>query len=288
MRLTFFEERDWIRGPSPNRLRWFITASLVLHLVLFTALQIWPRMSKSPSKERTPIFVRVLDPSELEQLSPGPETRLPSTPRMAPRMSPRGGEAHAPRAEVKKVPRVPPRVVAIPRAPAKGAPRTAVEPLPIVPPAEPSWAGRPERRGPGASDLPFVETGELERLARVFSYRESPKRDVVSLNTDDLKYASYMYQLKRRVETILQYPESLREHRPPVQGSATVQFIIGKDGRLEDLRLLGSSGSPELDQESLRAIRASFPFLPLPDAWGQNHLIIPARVIFEANYISIY
>ncbi len=290
VRLTFFEERDWARGLSPYRLQWFVGASLVLHLVLFIVLQFSHLLPDLAPKETSPIFVRVLDPSELARLLPGPETKVPTAPKIFPRKRREAAPRPSEKAPSRRQP-APPAVVANAE---RSHPEAGPLPVPQAPPPKIAPEGEAARRGGAggqggnSTDLPFVESGDLERLAKVFSYRDAPKEDIVTLNTDDLKYASYMHQLKRRIETILQYPESLRDRRPPVQGTAYISFTIAKDGHLEDLKLLNSSGSRELDAESLRAIREAFPFLPLPESWKRDSFPIPARVIFEVGYISIY
>jgi periplasmic protein TonB len=291
VRLTFFEEREWTRGPFSNRLHWFIVVSIALHLALLLSSELVPSFKRVNPTERSPIFVRVLDPSELNRLIPRSETRLPSAPNIISKRPSGQSETLAPRAGAHPAREAP--VASRPGVSHERGPDAAA--LPQPPPDPGSSGSEPlARRAPpaldskGSTGLPFVESGELERLAKVFTYRDNPKQDIVSLNTDDLKYASYMHQLKRRVETILQYPESLRGRNPPVEGRVYVQFTIGKSGVLEDIALVASSGHPELDRESLRAIRESFPFLPLPDSWKQERLMIPARVVFEVGYISVY
>jgi hypothetical protein len=61
----------------------------------------------------------------------------------------------------------------------------------------------PKQSVPG---LPFTDQKELDKLAKVFTEKELPKRDAISINTDDLRYLTYMLGLKRRIEFILQYP----------------------------------------------------------------------------------
>jgi protein TonB len=49
-----------------------------------------------------------------------------------------------------------------------------------------------------------------------------------------------------------------------LKGRLVVRFFLMKDGRVEGLRLLVSSGIPPFDNASLQAIRNSSPFRPLP------------------------
>lgn len=56
-------------------------------------------------------------------------------------------------------------------------------------------------------------------------------------------------------------------HYPPgaynrkIQGCVQVQFVVGKDGRLTDIRIV-QSVSPELDREALRVVRLMPPWRP--------------------------
>ena len=92
---------------------------------------------------------------------------------------------------------------------------------------------------------------------------------------------SYNRWLKVKVESILKYPELAAQSG--IQGTLYIKFDIMKDGSLGDLELLKSSGYRILDDEALRAIRASAPFQPLPDDWNMPRYSIRAAVMFYLN-----
>lgn len=62
--------------------------------------------------------------------------------------------------------------------------------------------------------------------------------------------------------------------RPPVGSGveAVLYFRIGRDGRIDDLRIAHSSGYNGFDLAALRAVQASSPLPPLPRAFREDSL----------------
>ncbi len=141
--------------------------------------------------------------------------------------------------------------------------------------------------GPGGlPGLPFADSKSLDRLAKVFSDREqAPPKDAVSINTDELKYFSYMLKVKNKIEYLWQYPVAAAERR--MEGDLFLNFTIHRDGRVSDIAIISSSGYELLDREAVRALTASSPFAPLPDAWNEDHITITGHFLYSnrANYI---
>jgi protein TonB len=141
---------------------------------------------------------------------------------------------------------------------------------------------RPSEKG---GPLPFLSQNDIDELARRGMPEKRPGDESVTLDTDEFKYISYNRWLKLKVESVLRYPELAAVSG--YQGTLYIKFDILKDGALGDLEILKSSGYKILDDEALRAIRASAPFQPLPDAWKMERYSIRAAVIFYlgAGYI---
>jgi protein TonB len=136
-------------------------------------------------------------------------------------------------------------------------------------------------KGPGTGPLPFVSQKEIEELARKGMPGKREGDDSVTLDTDEFKFISYNRWLKIKVESVLSYPELAA--MSGYQGTLYIKFDIMKDGSLGNLELLKSSGYKILDDEALRAIRASAPFQPLPDDWHMERYSIRAAVLFYLN-----
>ncbi len=66
----------------------------------------------------------------------------------------------------------------------------------------------------------------------------------------------------------------------------SLEFTIGGDGQLEQLRLMRSSGSQLLDEEAIRAIKAAAPFPPIPSWIRPNPLPISASMEYHDNRLN--
>jgi protein TonB len=66
---------------------------------------------------------------------------------------------------------------------------------------------------------------------------------------------------------------------PGEQGTATVAFTIDRDGRLVSSRIVQSSGSPQLDEETLAMLMRAQP-MPKPPSTAPDSalsLVVPVR-----------
>jgi protein TonB len=130
----------------------------------------------------------------------------------------------------------------------------------------------------GTGPLPFLSQADIDTLARKGMPEKRPGEDSVTLDTDEFRYITYNRWLKIKVESVLRYPELAAVSG--LQGTLYIKFDINRDGSLSGLELLKSSGYKILDDEALRAIRASAPFQPLPDEWRMDRYSIRAAVLF--------
>ena len=100
----------------------------------------------------------------------------------------------------------------------------------------------------------------------------------VSLNTHDPAYMSYFNRIKQAINQNWEYPELAKRYG--LQGTLFLEFAVGANGQLEQLRLVRSSGSQLLDDEALRAIKAAAPFAPIP-SWIKS---IPLPISATMEY----
>ncbi len=106
----------------------------------------------------------------------------------------------------------------------------------------------------------------------------------VSLNTRDPVYVTYFTKIKQLIESQWEYPELALRYG--LQGRLALEFTIGGNGRLDQLRLIRSSGSQLLDEEALRAIKAAAPFPPIPSWIKPNPLSISASMEYHDNRLN--
>jgi len=128
-----------------------------------------------------------------------------------------------------------------------------------------------------------------ERLAELEREYQSKTEGIeegktLSLNTSEFRYVSYLTGIKRKIELVWRYPEVAATAGQ--QGKLELRFTIRKDGRLEDIRLIKSSGYPILDDEAISAVRLSAPFSPFPKGFNVERINIVAtfEYIIETFY----
>ncbi len=89
--------------------------------------------------------------------------------------------------------------------------------------------------------------------------------DETLLNTKEFAYSSFYVRMKRQIEMNWS-PQRLQLSALAGrdQWTTVIQFTLTKYGDLANMRMLRSSGNMFLDQEALKAIKASAPFLNPP------------------------
>lgn len=103
---------------------------------------------------------------------------------------------------------------------------------------------------------------ELDRRAEAYAKR--PKRKFISANTREYVYANYMAAWVARVERVgnLNYPDEAR--RRSLEGQLVLTVAIRRDGSVERIDIIKSSGQPVLDDAAQRIVQIAAPFPPLP------------------------
>jgi len=107
----------------------------------------------------------------------------------------------------------------------------------------------------------------------------------VSLDSQELKYVSYLSKIKSKIEPKWNYPEKAQSIG--LQGKLALCFSIVRDGHLDRLELLNSSGHPLLDEEALKAVKGAAPYYPLPDRLKISRLNILATFEYRISPYSM-
>lgn len=87
-----------------------------------------------------------------------------------------------------------------------------------------------------------------------------------SRNSDNIN--AYLADLKRNILTKWKVPAGLDSY------GTVVHIKVGKDGQLLNLNLVKSSGSVVVDEESIKAVKYSAPFKPLPASYNKDSIDI--------------
>lgn len=101
-----------------------------------------------------------------------------------------------------------------------------------------------------------------------------PKKKFISANTKEYVYASYMRGWSDRVQRVgnLNYPEEARERK--LYGDLLLTVGLRRDGSIQNITVIKSSGQPVLDAAAERIVRLSGPFPALPADASVDELYI--------------
>jgi protein TonB len=155
--------------------------------------------------------------------------------------------------------------------------------------------GRHSERLSGARVLPVQAASEarqaqettvaLEQTALSTEKRTRRITEAASLSSLD---AAYLQDWRQRVESVgnSYYPEA--SLRYGIYGSLQMLVVIRRDGSLEDVRILSSSGQAVLDEAALRIVRQAAPYSPFPEALAAttDRLEIVRTWQFQQNPLS--
>ena len=267
-----------------TRLSFALACALYLPLM---ALALWrmPEAAFTPAGQSASValsFAQISGASAMAAPATQPEPRPEPEPEPQPEPEPEAGPepepeaiAPAPAPEVKPRPAVKPQKK--PREKEKTRPARERKPTPARPAQEPEQ--RPEQRpGPqpeaSADRTPAAAAPAAAPAAAAGAPTAADASGIATLvygETDD----PFLAAVKRRVEEHVRYPRKARMMR--MQGRAVVQFVVGLDGSLKELRLHRSSGHEALDRAAMRAISRA------QADWGRPDRVVRLRfpIVFE-------
>jgi periplasmic protein TonB len=126
----------------------------------------------------------------------------------------------------------------------------------------------------------FQQTGpqttaiEVGLRAELPNGRDDARTLLATPSTRESGLAEYLDGWRRRVERIgtANYPVELLGDLNA--GRPTLEVVIDKDGRLDDIVVRRSSGDKALDQAALKILRLAAPFEPLPESIRANYDVL--------------
>lgn len=104
---------------------------------------------------------------------------------------------------------------------------------------------------------------------------------IITLDTKEFKYYSYMKDIKDRIEKIWQYP--LDAALRGITGDIIIRFAINKNGKLNDIELLKTSGHSSLDEAVIKTLQVASPYSSFPIDWNKDSLIITGHFIYTRS-----
>jgi protein TonB len=128
---------------------------------------------------------------------------------------------------------------------------------------------QPEAEAPDATQLmqQSMDMASLQpELSRERRWQSRlPRRKFISANTREYEFASYMSAWVSKVERVgnLNYPTELR--RKKLHGDLVLTVGINRNGTVENIEVMRSSGITDIDRAAIDIVRLAAPYAPLPD-----------------------
>jgi TonB family protein len=89
----------------------------------------------------------------------------------------------------------------------------------------------------------------------------------------------FLKAVRRKIESSKKYPTSARD--AGIEGSSGIKMTILKDGRLEKVEIIDSSGNEILDGAALQSVRSAAPFPPIPEETGRERIEMSIYLVFK-------
>jgi hypothetical protein len=100
-----------------------------------------------------------------------------------------------------------------------------------------------------------------------------------ALSTYEWNWAPYWLAFKRKLNRVWYAPPAYSS-LGLIHGHTILRFKISREGNIFDLEVLRHVGHSSLEQSSLSAINAVFPFLNLPDDFKEEYLEVTLKMIY--------
>jgi protein TonB len=290
----------WIRTRLPRdrakrTLILAIVTSALFHLLFFLPFITIPGFLQSPTyvKRGEPLLVDIAPERPEEKAPRGNPSQPVSPPESREQPSPPAAKAPAPRAPgaprapaPRPTPPSPPRVART-EPPAPEAMVKTTEPSRPAPETQPSQA-TPSESAPAPSQSPQVAVARPPTSiwrqpggggGMQGGGRGGVEGQPIPLDTPEPKYQDYFNKVRERIKANWVYPRQAGERN--IEGELLIEFHIAKDGRLEYIELLDSSGTRILDDAALTAVKLAQPFPPVPDDIAKHTLAINGQFRYQ-------
>ena len=280
----------------------FILASLLLHLL---ALLLPRTMLFQPEPEQPPVYVEMRPPAQRDRELDLPDTPPPPKPRETParRLGPQDQVAPRETAPTGEDAEDSPRSLSArrmtpatpePPSPAPAPPAAQSSPTAEAPPGpagdRPLAAPQhPPRQVPSLDQLSQLAPTTMAKLESDWrrKYREGvEKGDTVWLDTEQDLLISFFRRFRTNIYNVWNYPESARLREE--EGRCLLRITVSRQGTIDNVELLESSGSYVLDEEAVRAVRKGAPYGPLPAAYPHPQLNIMGYFSYNLSRRVIY
>lgn len=250
---------------------YLVAVSVFLHAALFLLIINLPQEKKVIRQEPYMVELRDLPPS------PEPPAKVRKEVRRLGEEKRRVARETAPKGEMERE-----RIASVPRAPVPPAPAKPGGEAGAPPrPAERGEAPLQEKRGgdffrkkeQGVPDLSqlFPSAEKLAKLEE--GYRKKYDREVAEgetrfLDTDDIRFGSFLRRFESAVYGVWRYPPEAA--RMGIEGVVPTRITFNRNGEIEKVEILESSGSRILDDEVRRTLKQIGPIGSFPRGYDKD------------------
>ncbi|WP_373096440.1 energy transducer TonB [Zhongshania sp.] len=279
--LVFVEDQ-----PPPERLGFIIVIATAMHLALILGLNFAPENArvKLPSLEITLAQYRSKDaPAEADYLAQYDQIGSGSLDKKAELRSMSDSAFHdtTPSEDALKLAKNTPKQSPSPELSSNANnTRSSTERNTRMVLQQQQWQGSDDSTE--LSDNIASLEAQLDKLNQSYARMPRPKF-ITSVATKGSPDAIYLNRWEQRIEDIgnANYPEEAR--RKGIEGELRLLLMLMPDGRIDEVRILSSSGSAVLDQAAHRIVRKAAPFeaIPADVLDGKNRLGIVRTWRFE-------
>ncbi len=134
---------------------------------------------------------------------------------------------------------------------------------------------KPLKLDPADKDMP-------DEIGASLSSPEIPGLPGIGADHADMAFTSardYLELVKNMIQRAKQYPQTARIRQ--IEGRVNLQFIVGQDGSLKDVRIIGPCPHEILNAAALRGIRDASPFPRPPPRFFKGDIPLKIVIAFE-------
>jgi protein TonB len=128
-------------------------------------------------------------------------------------------------------------------------------------------------------------TDILKEIAKNEVPKLTEGEDEVNIEAMKFKYYSYFYKFQRLLYQVWEYPS--RSIYNGEEGVVRIRFSILKDGKITNIRIVESSGYPDLDKAAVKALK-TMRGIPLPESYKLNILHVDGYFAYHIYRMRIY
>ncbi len=140
---------------------------------------------------------------------------------------------------------------------------------------------RSPREAAGEEEAYETQSRESQGTSQMMNQKKFSVEELgaLSLSTYKWEWAPYVNAMKRKLQHVWYAPPAYYQ-LGLIHGYTLIQFTINRSGDITQMEVLKHVGHESLELSSSEAIRALFPFNPLPDNFPDENLTITAKLMY--------